>query len=107
MEIRRAKGLMNVVGVTALMLLLAALQSPLWRPATAPQCFTAKPGGTLLFDYGRDIVRASILQKHTASLSSAGPHRLAIHAHAPGRTCLIIHYKNGENRLYEVVVLPG
>jgi hypothetical protein len=97
----------NALSVIALLLSLAAVQSPLWRPAVPPRCVTAKAGGTVLVDYGRAIDRASILQKRTATLTAAGPHRLMIHAHAPGRTCLIINYKDGQSRLYEVVVIPG
>ena len=90
-----------------MVLSLAVLQSPLWLPAMRPLCVTAKTGGTVLFNYGRDIDTATILEKRIASLTDAGLHQLMIHAHAPGRTCLIINYKGGESRLYEVVVLPG
>jgi len=107
MEHSRRNHLKNALSVIALVLSLAALQSPLWRPAGVSRCLTAKAGGTVLLDYGHDIERASILQKRTASLTAAGPHRLMIHAHAPGRTSLIINYRDGQSRLYEVVVLPG
>ena len=107
MEVSRNKYLKNALGATALVLSLAALQGPLWRPAVPPRHFTAKPGGTVLFDYGRDMIKASILQKGTASITSAGPHQLAIHGHVPGRTALFIKYSDGETKMYEVVVLPS
>ncbi len=99
--------LINALSVTALVLSLAAVQSPLWRPVLGTPCFTAKTGGIVFFDYGREIEKATILQSHTASLSAVGPHQLAIHAHAPGHTRMLIKYKDGERKLYDVVVLPG
>ena len=107
MEIRHSKTLKNALGVTVLLLALAALQSPLWRPAVAPRCVTAKAGGTVFFEYEYDIEKATILHGRTASVAATGPRELKIHGNAPGHTCLIIHYKGGESRLYEVVLLPA
>lgn len=99
--------LKNTLSAAALVLSLAALQSPLWPPAVPVLSVTAKAGSTVLLDYGSEMRKAIILQNRTASLSSAGPHQLAIHAHAPGRTALIVTYKNGESRMYDVVVVPS
>jgi hypothetical protein len=107
MQTRHHNFLKNALAITALLISLAALQSPLWRPDTAPRCVTAKAGGTVTFDYQSDIEKATILHRRTASLAVTGPRQLVIHGNAPGRTCLIIHYKGGESRLYEVVILPG
>jgi hypothetical protein len=107
MKSNRSRYLKNALSITALLLSLAALQCPLWLPAVATRTVTAKAGATVFFEYEGRLAKASILQSRTASLSAAGPYKLAIHAHTPGRTCMIIHYKDGRSRLYEVVVLPG
>jgi hypothetical protein len=107
METRRHNCLKNALSVTALLISLAALQSPLWRPASEPYCVTAKAGGTVTFDYNCDIEKATILHRRTATLSVTGPRQVKIHGVAPGRTALIIRYGGGESRLYKVVILPG
>jgi hypothetical protein len=104
---RTNNGLKNLLSITALVLSLAALQSPLWRPVIGSPSVTAKSGGTVLFGCDRDIEKATILQGQTATLSLADPHQLVIHAHQPGHTHLLIKFKDGERKLYEVVVLPG
>jgi hypothetical protein len=99
--------LKNTLSVIALVLPLAALQSPLWRPVAAPQCVTARVGATVVFSYDREIDGATIFQKRLASLSLGGPGRLMIHGNAPGKTNLLIRYKDGGTKLFEIVVLPG
>jgi Flp pilus assembly secretin CpaC len=99
--------LKNALSITALVISLAALQCPLWLPALATHRITAKTGGTAVFDYEHDIEKATILRSTIANISAAGPHQLMIHGNKPGRTTLIINYKDGKSRLYEVVVLPG
>jgi hypothetical protein len=107
METRRNIALKNALSTTALLISLAALQCPLWLPAMATHSVTAKAGGTVVFDYDGDIARATILQGRTANVEATGPRQLMIHGNMPGRTCLIIKNKDGQSRLYEVVVLPG
>jgi hypothetical protein len=99
--------LKNFLGVSALLLSLAVLQSPLWRPKETPRCVTAKAGGTVVFPYQGELENAMVFRKRTATLSAAGPGKIAIHAHAPGRTSLLIRLKGGESKVYELVVLPG
>ena len=106
MEARHSSRIKNLLSVTSLLLSLAALQGPLWRPHAAPRYVTAKVGGTAVLTYDGAIQRASIFEKRTASLSTGGPHQILIHGHAPGRTSLMIVYQNGERALYRVVVLP-
>jgi hypothetical protein len=105
MESLRSTHLKNFLSITALGLSLAALQSPLWRPT--PRSVTAKAGGTVVLTYDGELENAMIFQKRTATLSAAGPGRLVIHGHAPGKTSLLIRYKDGERTVYEVVVPPG
>ena len=91
----------------ALLLSLATLQSPLWRPRTAPVCVTAKVGEIAILAYDGEIDKAVIFQMRTASLSSAGSGQLAIYGHEAGKTSLLIRFKDGDSKLYEVVVLPS
>ena len=107
MNLRNNTHRKNLLGVLALLAALAALQSPLWRPAEAPRSLTAKSGGTVTVTYDRELENAMIFQKATASLSAGAKGELVIHGHAPGRTRLLIRYKDGASRVYEVVVLPG
>lgn len=72
METSRNTYLKNALSVTALLLSLAALQSPLRRPAFNSPSFTATTGGTVSFDYGRDIEKATVLESRTATLSAGG-----------------------------------
>jgi hypothetical protein len=99
--------LKNALSITALLISLAALQCPLWFPAGALRCVTARAGDNVFFDYEDDIRKATIMQSGTATVLATGPRQLMIHGNAPGRTCLIINYKDGQSRLFEVVVLPG
>ena len=95
----------NALSLTALLLSLAALQCPLWRPAV--QHITAKSGATVDIIDGRELEKALVFKKGTASLSAPSPGRLVIHGHAPGKTNLLIFYKDGRSTLFEVQVLPG
>jgi len=99
--------LKNSLAILALLLALATVQGPLWRPAAGSRSVTAKAGSTVIIAYEGEIERALIFQKGTASLTGAGHGQLAIHANAPGRTRMLLRYKGGESRLYEVVVIPG
>ena len=107
MNSRNNSHLKNLLAMLALLLSLAALQGPLWRPGEAPRCLTATSGGTVTVAYDRELENAMIFQNATASLSADAKGELVIHGHAPGRTRLIIRYKDGASRVYEVVVLPG
>ncbi|HEY3835848.1 MAG TPA: hypothetical protein VGL72_04725 [Bryobacteraceae bacterium] len=97
--------LKNALSITALLLSLAALQCPLWGPAV--EHITAKSGGTADVIYGRQLEKAMVFKKGTATLSAPAPGHLMIHGHAPGRTSLLIFYRNGQSTIYEVEVLPG
>ena len=99
--------LKNSLAILALLLALATVQGPLWRPAAGSRSVTAKAGSTVIFPYEGEIERALIFQKGTAYLTPAGPGRLVIHANAPGKTRMLLRYKTGESRLYEVVILPA
>lgn len=107
MRTRLHNGLKNTLSIIALLLSLAALQSPLWRPKIAGPAVTMQPGGTAVFAYSGEIEKATILHSGTATLSAGGPRQIVIHAHQPGRTHLLIHYKNGQSKLYEVIVRPS
>jgi hypothetical protein len=106
MEKRWSIYLKNAFSITALLLSLAALQGPLWRSASAGRV-TAKSGGTVLLNYDGDLEKAAIFEKRTATLSSGQPGQLVIHGHKPGKTSLLLRYKDGDSMVYEVVVLPG
>jgi hypothetical protein len=95
----------NFLVVTALILALGGLQSPLWRPAV--DRVTAKSGGTADVTYSGQLEKAMIFQNRTATLTAPRPGHLVIHGHAPGKTSLLIRYKGGSSTIYEVVVLPG
>lgn len=103
----RSPHLKNFLAVTILVLSLAGFQSPLWRPDPAPQYVTAKAGGTVIVPYKGEIERAMVFQKRNATLSAAGPGQLAVHGHTPGKTSLLIRFKGGESKLYELIVRPG
>ncbi len=107
MATRRSTYLKNFFSITAVLLSLAVLQSPLWRPAGAPRCVTTTEGGTVILEYEGQLDSATIFRKETATVSVPAPGRLAIHAHEPGKTSLLMRFKDGESRLYDVVVLPG
>ena len=57
--------------------------------------------------YEGEIERAMVFQKRNATLSAAGPGQLAVHGHVPGKTSLLIRFKGGESKVYEIIVLPG
>jgi hypothetical protein len=95
----------NFVRITALILSLAALQSPLWRPPV--DRVTAKSGGTADVIYGGQLEKAMIFKRQNATLTAPGPGHLVIHGHAPGKTSLLIRCKGGISKVYEIVVLPG
>jgi hypothetical protein len=103
----RSTQVTNLLSITALVLSFGALQSPLWRPAVTTPCVTATVGGTAVLAFDGQIDRASIFQKKTATLSSDGPGRLIIHGRTTGTTNLLLRYKDGDSKLYEIVVLPG
>ena len=107
MDTRRHILLKNALSITALILSMAALQSPLWRPRVAPRSVTAKAGGTATVACEGEIEKAMIFHKRTATLTAPGPGQLMIHGHAPGKTSLLIRYKDGDSAIYEVVVIPG
>ena len=107
MENRRPHSFKNTLVITAVLLAFAALQSPLRFPSSGPGEVTAKSGGTVLLNYDGELERAAIFQKHTATLSSGGPGRLVIHGHKPGKTTLLLRYKDGASMIYDVVVRPG
>lgn len=107
MDSRKHKYLKNVLGIFAFLLSFAALQSPLWRPVIADPPVTAKVGGTVVFQYGRDMEKAVILRSSTATLTAGGRHQLVIHGRHPGHTHLLIKYKDGERKLYDIVVVPS
>jgi hypothetical protein len=96
----------NFLAVASLLLSLAALQSPLWRPEPTPS-LTAKAGDTLIFPYQGELQRALIFQKEMATLSGAVPGQLAIHTHSPGKTRMLIRFKDGASKVYDLVVLPA
>ena len=99
--------LKKVLSIAALLLSLAALQSPLWRPEAATRSVTAKAGGTVTVPYDGQLDKAVIFRRRMATLSAGSPGQLVIHAHAPGKTSMLIRYKDGDSVLYEVIVLPG
>ena len=107
MKRRHHNLLKNALSIGALVISLGALQSPLWRPVVAPRCVTAKAGKTVTFEYEYNIEKATILHSRTAGVLASGPRQLMIHGREPGHTCLIIRYKGGESKLFDVVVLPG
>jgi len=107
MNSRNNSHLKNLLAMLALLLSLAALQGPLWRPTEAPPCLTATSGGTVTLAYDRELLNAVIFQSATASLSAGAKGELLIHGHTPGRTRLLIRYKDGDSRVYEIVVLPA
>jgi hypothetical protein len=107
MTTQRSTFLKNFLSITALLLSLAALQSPLWRPNPAPLYVTAKAGATVIFPYKGQIEKAVIFRKKNATLSAGSPGQLMIHAHNPGKTSMLIRYKDGVSRLFELIVLPG
>jgi hypothetical protein len=96
----------NFLAVTALVLSLATLQRPLWRPDPIPQ-LTAKAGCTVIVPYKGQIERALIFHKRNATLSGAGPGELAVHGHAPGKMSLLIRFKGGESKVYDLIVVLG
>jgi hypothetical protein len=107
MNRRRSVYLKKFLGITALMLLLAAVQSPLSRPTAALESVTARSGMATILKYNGEIERAMIFQRRTATLTASGSGRLVIHGHEPGKTSLLIHFKSGDSKVYEVVVIPG
>ena len=107
MKNRHSSYLKNFLGLTALLLSLVCLQSPLWRPADVPENVTAKAGSAVIFAYHGDLEKAVIFRKRMATLSAGGPGKLVIHGHAAGKTSLLIFYKDGKSKLYDLVVSPG
>ena len=97
----------SFLAILALLLSLAALQSPLWRPESAPQSITAKAGGTALVNFDGELDRATIFHRKTATLSNVGPGQIMVHGWNPGKTSLLIRCKDGNSTVYEVVILPG
>jgi len=107
MENSRSDRRKNLLALLALMLSLAALQSPLWRPAAPPRSLTARAGGSIDVEYDGKLEKAVIFRRGLATLSAGGPGKLVIHAHTPGKTSLLIQFKGGASKVYDVVVLPG
>jgi len=96
----------NLLSIGVLMLCLTALQSPMWRPHAAPRCITVAAGGSAVVESEREIEKAGILEKHTAT-PTVSLHRVVVHGVAPGRTSLVICSKDGATNVYEVVVLAA
>jgi hypothetical protein len=107
MRTRRSTFLKNLLSITALLLSLAALQSPLWQPNPSPLSVTAKSGTTVIFAYQGQLQKAIIFHKSNATLSPGSPGQILIHAHHPGKTSMLIQCKDADSRLYELVILPG
>jgi hypothetical protein len=107
MENRMSAYMKNALSMLALLLSLGALQSPLWRPALTPRSVTATVGGTVILPYSGEIEKVTIFQKETATLSADSPGQIMIHGTSPGKTNLLIRYKDGATRLYEITVVPG
>lgn len=94
----------NLLSIGALILSLAALQSPLWRPHNAIHVVTVEAGTSAVISCDRDIERAGILEKSIATPTFTNPRRLVVHGKTPGRTTLIICSKDGTREMCDVVV---
>lgn len=104
---RRTNWFQDFLSIGVVVLALAVVQSPLWRPMAAPRSVTATIGASVVVPYRGEITKATIFRTQTATISADGPGRIMIHGHRPGTTNLLIRYKDGGSQIYEVVVLPG
>ena len=97
----------NFLSVLALVLSLAALQSPLWRPRNSARLLTIETGTSMVVAYDRDVEKAGIMQRQTATPVLKSIREVVVHGNAPGRTTLIICSKDGRSERYDVVVKTG
>jgi len=76
-------------------------------PRTFPYPPCSAPSGGLWVIPKLLTAKALIFHKGTASLAATAPDKLLIRAKHPGKTSLLIRYKDGERQLYEIVIIPG
>jgi hypothetical protein len=104
MKDRGNYNLKNLLSIGILILLLAALQAPLWRPGNVPQYISVTAGSSVEITSGREMVRAGIRESRTAAPKLLNPHKLLIGGRASGATQLLIFYQHGPGNIYQVVV---
>ena len=97
----------NFLSMLALILSLAALQSPLWQPKNSARLLTIETGTSLVVAYDRDVEKAGIMERKTATPILKSVREVMVHGNAPGRTTLIICSKDGRSEMYDVMVKTG
>jgi hypothetical protein len=100
---RRAEHKQSLIAIGALMLSLAALQSPLWRPQASTQV-AVRSGGAMLIASDRPISQIAVDQSAQATAEVVGDHEVLIRGKALGETQLRVVSKDGATRTYQVVV---
>jgi hypothetical protein len=103
-ESRSAQNKKSLLAIGALMLSLAALQSPLWRAQGSHTSISVRNGGAVLIASDRPISQIALEQTSQATAEVVGDHEVLIRGKALGETLLKIDSKDGHSTIYRVVV---
>ena len=106
MESSSAQHKKSLIAVGALMLSLAALQSPLWRSPAASTVVAVRNGGAMLIASDRPIAQIALDRTAQASAEVVGDREVLIRAKALGETQLTITSQDGHSSAYRVLVQP-
>jgi hypothetical protein len=104
MENRSAENKKSLIAIGALMLSLAALQSPLWRSQAMSAPITVRSGGATLISSDRPIAQVVLDHAGQATAEVVGDHEVLIRGKVLGETQLKIDAKDGHSRTYRIVV---
>lgn len=99
----RARKKKSLLSIGALMLSLAALQSPLWRGQPAAP-ITVRTGGATLIESQHPIATVAVDQAPQASAEVVGDHEVLIRGKALGEANLMISTRDGRNNIYRIVI---
>jgi len=96
----------SILGIGALMLALAALQSPLWRPGSGAASIAVTEGGATLIASERDIAQVAVSGNDSATAEIVGNHEVLVRGKSRGETRIAILAKDGRTLVYRVNVQP-
>ena len=104
MESASAHNKKSAIAIFVLMLSLAALQSPLWRSQAALSSIAVRTGGATLVSSPAPIAGAEVAGNTLATAEVVGDHEVLIRGKALGETNLRVLSRDGNARMYRVVV---
>ena len=100
----RAHNKKSLLSIGVLMLSMAALQGPLWRSQQTIPSIAVRTGGATLVASDRPIAGITIDQTPQATAEVVGDREVLVRGKALGEARLMISSKDGQTRVYRVVV---